>query len=596
VRNLTTKTQRTQRFSLLKPKDFFNRSSMQYILLLVIILLGFISCRESPTSVKIEEQVPQLGLITKNAMVVSAREEASKIGSQIMEQGGNAFDAMVATEMALAVCFPYAGNLGGGGFMVYRTQFGEIGALDYREKAPLKATKTMYLDENGNYLPEKSKVGGLAVGIPGTVAGIFKAHEKFGTLPIETILEPVIQLAKNGFKLTKAQAIRFNYYAPIFKKVNGAESIYTKTVSEGEIFKNEALASTLQAISDKGQMAFYKGAIAEKLAAFLKEKGSIITVKDLARYEAEWREPVTFNYKDLKVISMSPPSSGGICLAQILKSIEPFDLKQFGHNSAKYIQVLTEAERRAYADRSYFLGDPDFVDIPVDSLISDEYLKNRMDDFSFDQATMSTAISHGNIPGYESMETTHYSIVDQFGNAIAVTTTLNAAFGSKLYASELGFFLNNEMDDFSAKPGEPNMFGLIGGTANEIAPAKRMLSSMTPTLVEKDGDFWMSVGTPGGSTIITSVLQTILNVYEFDMTMQDAVDAPRFHHQWLPDVVQFEREGIDEKVLQQLKNKGYAIDRTNAIVLGKVDAILMLPDSTMEGGADRRGDDTAIGF
>jgi gamma-glutamyltranspeptidase/glutathione hydrolase len=293
---------------------------------------------------------------------------------------------------------------------------------------------------------------------------------------------------------------------------------------------------------------------------------------------------------------MSPPSSGGVCLAQILKMIEPYDLKGYGHNSTKAIQVITEAERRAYADRSFYLGDPDFVKIPIDTLISEAYLKDRMNNFSFELATKSADLNYGEIPGYESMETTHYSIVDAYGNAIAVTTTLNGAFGSKLYSEDLGFFFNNEMDDFSAKPGVPNMFGLIGAQANSIAPQKRMLSSMTPTLVEKDGKFWMSVGTPGGSTIITSVLQTVLNVYEHDMTMQDAVNAPRFHHQWLPDVIMFEPDVFDAAVLDSLKSKGYFIDQRNSPVIGKVDGILVLPDGRLEGGADRRGDDTADGY
>ena len=332
------------------------------------------------------------------------------------------------------------------------------------------------------------------------------------------------------------------------------------------------------------------------MVEYLAAHDGIMTVEDLEAYEAKWREPVVFDYKDLRIISMSPPASGGICLAQIMKMIEPYPIDEYGHNTVKAIQVMTEAERRAYADRSFYLGDPDFVDVPMEELISDEYLAGRMDDFSFEAATPSSEINYGVIPGYESMETTHYSIVDPMGNAIAVTITLNGAYGSKLYANNVGFFLNNEMDDFSAKPGEPNMFGLIGGEANAIAPQKRMLSSMTPTLIEKEGEFWMTVGTPGGSTIITSVLQTILNVYEHGMTMQEAVDAPRFHHQWLPDVVLFEPNSFDPQVLEQLRNLGYQPDENNSPVIGKVDGIRVLEDGRLEGGADRRGDDTAIGF
>jgi gamma-glutamyltranspeptidase/glutathione hydrolase len=561
-----------------------------------MIALFLLSCKQDAG--KSVNAVPEaeIGLITEHAMVVSARKEASQIGSDIMKKGGNAFDAMVATEMALALTYPCAGNLGGGGFIVYRTKYGEIGAFDYREKAPLEARKDMYLGLDGEFIQEKSKVGGLAVGVPGTLAGIFAVHQKLGTLPIEEILQPVIDLANKGYVVTKKQAKRLAKYRAVFKKVNGENSIYTRSYGEGDTIKNSALANTLSRISTKGRSEFYNGETGRRMVDFIKSKSGIISMKDLSIYEAEWREPIVFDYKDLRIISMSPPSSGGICLAQILKSIEKFPLKEYGHNSTKAIQVITEAERRAYADRSHFLGDPDFVDIPVDTLISDGYLKNRMDDFSFDKATPSASISHGQIPGYESPETTHYSIVDQFGNAIAVTTTLNGAFGSKLYVKELGFFLNNEMDDFSAKPGEPNMFGLLGGEANAIAPQKRMLSSMTPTLVEKDDKFWMTVGTPGGSTIITSVLQTILNVYEFDLTIQEAVNAPRFHHQWLPDNVMFEPNSFKTEILDTLRAKGYATDVKDSRVIGKVDGIIVLPNGKLEGGADKRGDDTAIGF
>ena len=564
-------------------------------LLCLFVLLSFWQCN-SPQKEILQATTPVLGVTSQKAMVVSAREEASKIGSEIMQQGGNAFDAMVATEMALAVCYPNAGNLGGGGFMVYRTHKGEIGALDYREKAPLRAFKDMYLDQNNKYLQHKSKTGGLAVGVPGTIAGIFKAHQKFGSLPMQSILRPVILLAKNGFKITEKQAKQFNDHRAVFKQVNQENSIFTKKFKVGDVFKNEALANTLQQISDNGRKAFYQGDIAKTLVAFLQKNKSIISLKDLENYQAIWREPIVFNYKDLRIISMSPPSSGGICMAQILKTTANYPIAVYGHNTTKTIQVLVEAQRRAYADRSHYLGDPDFINIPVDSLLSDAYLKNRMDSFSFDGATPSHQIKHGNIQAPESKETTHYSIVDSYGNAIAATTTLNASFGSKLYSKKLGFFLNNEMDDFSAKPGTPNLFGLIGADANAIAPQKRMLSSMTPTLVEKDNKLWMSLGTPGGSTIITSVLQTILNVYEFNMSMQQAVDAPRFHHQWLPDVVKVEATSFDEKTIKNLENKGYVIDYKNPSSIGTVDAILVLPDGSFEAGADKRGDDTAVGF
>jgi gamma-glutamyltranspeptidase/glutathione hydrolase len=572
---------------------------MKFKITLLIIGLSLIACKKEPVSNR--------GTISKKAMVVSAREEASKIGSNILQQGGNAFDAMFATEMALAVTYPYAGNLGGGGFMVYRLNTGETGALDYREKAPLAASKNMYLDSLGNVIPNKSTVGAYAVGVPGTVAGIFAAHEKFGTLPIETLLKPVIALAKNGFTITEKQQNRFIEYDSIITAVNGKKVPINKTVTANSTFKNEALAKTLQRMSDFGRDEFYTGQTATLLVAFLNHYGGIITAEDLVQYEAQWREPISFEYDNLKITSMSPPSSGGLCLAQIMKMIAPYDVSQYGPNSLKTMQVIVEAEKQAYADRSYYLGDPDFVNIPVEDLLSATYLKNRMRNFSFEAAIPSDSISYGTIENYtmeisegiqyqEHEETTHYSIVDQFGNAVAVTTTLNGAFGSKLYSEELGFFLNNEMDDFSSKPGVPNVYGLIGGKANAVAPQKRMLSAMTPTIVEKDGKLFMVVGTPGGSTIITSVLQTILNVHEFDMTMQQAVDAPRFHHQWLPEEIRIEPNRFDATLLKQLKALGYTINTERNPIIGKVDAILVLDDGTLEAGADYRGDDVGVGF
>ncbi|MBE9490409.1 MAG: gamma-glutamyltransferase [Bacteroidetes bacterium] len=559
---------------------------MRKIILIATIFIAFISCKNET----------KRGLIVEKAMVVSAREEASKIGTDILKKGGNAFDAMAATQLALAVAYPYAGNIGGGGFMVYRKANGDIGALDYREKAPLAATKDMYLDSLDNVIPEKSTLGAMAVGVPGSVAGVFAVHEKFGSLPIEDIIKPSIDLAKKGVVVTKRQEKKLESYQSSFRKANIDSILFEKAWKENDTIKYQALAETLTRIMNNGRDEFYKGETAKRLVKFMQDNGGIISEEDLAKYEVKWRTPITFEYDDLKIISMSPPSSGGICLAQIMEMIEPYDLDKFGPNSLKAIQVITEAERRAYADRSYYLGDPDFVNIPGKTLISNNYLKDRMSSFSFEKATLSSDVSHGKVQVIESNETTHYSIIDQFGNSVSVTTTINGGYGSKLYCSDLGFFLNNEMDDFSSKPGVPNMFGLIGAEANSIAPQKRMLSSMTPTIVEKDGELLMSVGTPGGSTIITSVLQTILNVHEYNMTMQEAVDAPRFHHQWLPDVVLFEPNSFPKEIIEQLQNLGYSTNEERSPVIGKVDGILVLDNGKLEGGADRRGDDTAVGF
>ena len=561
----------------------------------ISLLLISILCIQCNTKVKTLPVDKTHRLIVEKAMVVSAREEASKIGVSIMKQGGNAFDAMIATDLALLVSYPVAGNIGGGGFMVYRMKDGTTGSLDYREKAPIAATKDMYLDEDGTVNPVSSKIGALAVGVPGTIAGLFEVHKKFGSHPFEKLIDPAIKLASNGVVVTKNQAKYLNKNKQNFRQANKRIILLDNNWKAGDTIKYPKLAETLKRIKANGRDEFYKGKTATILIDQVQKLGGIMTLEDLANYEVKWRDPITFIYKKHKIISMPPPSSGGICMAQILKSIAPYNIKQYAHNSMEYIQLLVEAERRAYADRSYFLGDPDFVNIPTDSLMSEDYLNKRMSDFNWEKATKSSVLTRGSIPGYESDETTHYSIVDPFGNSLAVTTTLNAAYGSKVYVEDGGFFLNNEMDDFSAKPGEPNMYGLVGAKSNAIAPQKRMLSSMSPTIIETNGKLKMVLGSPGGSTIITSVMQNILNVLEYNMSMQESATKPRFHHQWLPDNIKFETS-FDTIVFNSLKKLGYSIDHSNSPIIGKVDAILIMPDGKLEGGADPRGDDTAVGF
>ena len=530
----------------------------------------------------------------KNGMVVSAKVEASEAGISILKQGGNAFDAMIATDLALSVVYPNAGNLGGGGFLVYRLSDASYGSLDFREKAPSKATKSMYLDENNNEIKGLSTEGGLSVGIPGTVAGLFKVYEKYATLSLDKLFEPAIKLAENGYKLTEKQAYSLNSNRDKINQLNDTVTLFNKTYKKGDLFVNKALANSLKLILKNGRDEFYKGKMSKQIIDYVNSENGILSEKDFNNYEAKWRNPITFKYKDLNIITMGPPSSGGIVLGQILKMIEPYDLKSLKQNSVKYVQLLVEAQRRAFADRGEYLGDPDFNYIPKSELLDKEYLLSRMNDFSFSKSTPSKSISYGKFEINESEETTHYSIVDKFGNAVSVTTTLNGNYGSKLFPPNLGFFLNNEMDDFSIKPGIPNMYGLIGGEINSIEPNKRMLSSMTPTIIEKNNNLHLVLGSPGGPTIITSVLQTILNLEEFNFNIEKSVNAPRFNHLFLPDLIFFENKSINKTEKEILESKGYIFNKKNSVI-GRVDAI-HVKDGFLFGGADKRGDDSSVGY
>jgi gamma-glutamyltranspeptidase / glutathione hydrolase len=538
---------------------------------------------------------PVTGLVADSAMVVCAHPLASAAGTSILRKGGNAIDAAIATQFALAVVHPAAGNLGGGGFMVVRFKDGKTDALDYREMAPAAATTNMYLGETGEVEGDLSQYGHLASGIPGTVAGLAEAHKKYGKLPWNELVQPAIDLALNGFTLTAKEAEGLRELQVDLKKYNtlAPDNLLNDAWAEGDSIWFTDLGRTLERIRDNGASGFYEGITADGIVEEMKRGKGLITHEDLKSYSAVWRTPLAAPYKNYNIISMPPPSSGGVALIQLLKSVEPYPLQQWGWNTAKSVHLLTEAERRAYADRAFYLGDPDFVNVPVNTLIDASYVQQRMSSFDEDNATPSTQVKEGTI-AYESEETTHLSVIDAEGNAVAVTTTLNGSYGSSVVVGGMGFLLNNEMDDFSAKPGVPNMYGAIGGEANKIEPGKRMLSSMTPTIVEKDGKLFMVVGTPGGTTIITSVFQTILNVVEHEMTMQDAVISKRLHSQWAPDFIFNEKGAVSEDDSLDLVKIGHTFKTRGSI--GRVDAILVRPDGKLEGGADPRGDDTADGY
>nr|BCW99998.1 MAG: gamma-glutamyltransferase [Bacteroidota bacterium] len=535
----------------------------------------------------------------RNGMVVSAHRLASEAGVEILKKGGNAVDAAVAVGFALAVVYPEAGNLGGGGFMVIRLRDGSVYTLDYRETAPLQAHRDMYLDERGEYVPERSRIGYLAVGVPGSVAGLLEAHERFGRLSRAEVMEPAIRLAQEGFLLSRIAAENLNEAAPYFARFPGSRKYFLRPDGrpwqEGDRFVQRDLAETLKRIRDHGRDGFYRGQTADLIVAEMRRGGGLITHEDLARYRPLWREPVRGTYRGYEIISMGPPSSGGVALLQLLNMVEPYDLAAMGFHSSASIHLMAEAMRRVYADRAEFLGDPDFYPVPVPQLISKAYARHRMRDFDPERTTPSAQVRHGNPLGYESEQTTHYSIVDAEGNAVSCTTTLNGSYGSYVAVEGAGFLLNNEMDDFVAKPGVPNMFGLLGGEANAIAPGKRMLSSMTPTIVTRDGRLFMVIGTPGGSTIITTVFQILVNVIDFGMNIQEAIDASRFHHQWLPDVLYYEKRGLPRDVVENLRRRGWQVVERSGYS-GRADGILVGPDGRLYGGADPRGEDTAVGY
>jgi len=564
----------------------------------VIFLLSLISlsvaCNQqqqdvpdwNPYDYKIEKKQ-----VVKNGAVVSAHPLASMAGVHILKSGGNAVDAAIATQFALAVVYPGAGNLGGGGFLVARLADGKNVAIDYREKAPGAAHRDMYLDSAGNAIEDLSIYGHLAAGVPGTVAGLF-ASAKYGKLPMEKLIAPAIELAEKGFVITEAEARSLNSLREKFLKYNTMPTAFVKEGEwkAGDTLVQTDLANTLKIISREGMKGFYEGETAKLIVEEMQRGNGIITLEDLKAYEAKEREPVVFDYKGHEVITMSLPSSGGILLPQMLRMTEPYNIGEKGFHSPEAIQVMIEAERRAYADRAEYMGDPDFVKVPVEKLISREYAVSRMKDFTPGKAGKSDNIKAGVV---ESEETTHLSVYDSEGNAVAVTTTLNGGYGSLVVVGGAGFLLNNEMDDFSVKPGVPNMYGALGAEANAIVPGKRMLSSMTPTIVVKGGKPWIVVGTPGGTTIPTSVFQSLVNIIDFGLSAEDAVNKPKFHHQWYPDNVSVERD-FPEDVVKALENMGYVIRKRGSI--GRTELILIHDDGSIEAIADKRGDDHASGY
>lgn len=564
-----------------------------YLLSLVIIT---VACQPQ----KVERYQ---GLVADSAVVVCAHPVASQIGVDILRKGGNAVDAAVAVQLALTVAFPEAGNIGGGGFMILREANGKVATLDFREHAPAKAFRDMYLDSAGNVIDKLSTKGALASGIPGSIDGMVEMHKKYGKLPWKDLVQPAIDLALNGIVLTKREAGNMNAIQNDLVTYNSIVPTHLlSTWKEGDTIRWIELGHTLERIRDEGRKGFYEGKTADDVVAEINRGKGIITHEDLKNYKSRWLDPITSVYRGYNVISMAPPSSGGIVLIQLLKSIEPYPVGDWGHNSARAVHLFTEAERRAFADRAVHLGDPDFFDVQTNQLIDDAYVEERMSTFDADHATPSSIIREGTLASREPTETTHISIVDKDGMAISVTTTLNDWFGSRVVVAGSGFFLNNEMDDFSMKPGVPNQYGVTGAKGNEIQPGKTMLSSMTPAIVEKDGRLFMVIGSPGGPRIITAVFQVMVNVMDYNLGMQEAVDAKRIHSQWFPDAIFCEKGAISKEDSVTLTEMGHTVKplyelERGLISVGRVDAILILPNGKKEAGADHnRGDNAAVGY
>ncbi|BDH44234.1 gamma-glutamyltransferase [Salmonella enterica subsp. enterica serovar Choleraesuis] len=573
----------------------------QGVVLFIVMLLGAGSpiwaYAAPPVSYGVEEDTFH-PVAARHGMVVSVDALATQVGVDILQQGGNAVDAAVAVGFALAVTHPQAGNLGGGGFMLLRTKEGKTTAIDFREMAPKGASRDMFLDKDGNADSKKSLTSHLASGTPGTVAGFALALKNYGTLPLEKVIAPAIRLAHDGFTVNDALAGDLHQYgSEVLPDHPNSKAIFWKEsgpLEKGDKLVQSQLAKSLEIIARQGPDGFYRGPIGEQIVAEMAAHGGLITKADLESYRAVERQPIKGSYRGYEIYSMPPPSSGGIHIVQILNILENFPLSQYGFGSASAIQVMAEAEKYAYADRSEYLGDPDFVKVPWQALTSKAYAKSIASQIDLEKARPSKEIKPGKLAPYESNQTTHFSVVDKDGNAVAVTYTLNTTFGSGIVAGNSGILLNNEMDDFSAKPGTPNVYGLVGGEANAIGPGKRPLSSMSPTLVVKDGKTWLVTGSPGGSRIITTVLQMVVNSIDFGMNIAEATNAPRFHHQWLPDELRIEK-GFSPDTLKLLRQKGQNVSLQPA--MGSTQSIIIGPDGRLYGAADPRSPgDLAAGY